>query len=142
MAIAYEIMDEIKLLLLERWKEDCDYDDDAILGVCDDCALYLSLWDAAFAAVYVVNPTNNQCDNVQAKIRVAMAHLRLMGLTVPPKAHGMKHHVIPQMRRIQDGIMKMQMLEHWVEQYHQTGYKYDKMWRTMGYGRRGEEGES
>jgi hypothetical protein len=24
------------------------------------------------------------------------------------------------------------MLEHWVEQYQQTGYKYDEMWRTMG----------
>ena len=90
----------------------------------------LSLWDAAFAAVYVVDPTNNQCDDAQAKITVAMAHLRSMGLTVPPKAHGMEHHVIPQMRRIQGGILKM--LEHWVEQYHQTGYKYDEVWRTMG----------
>ena len=131
MANAYEIMDEIKLLLLERCKEDSDYDENDILGLCDDCALYLSLWDAAFAAaVSVVDPTNDQCDDAQAKITVVMAHLRSMGLTVPPKAHGMECHVVPQMRRIQGGIMKM--LEHWVEQYHQTGFKYDEMWRKMG----------
>ena len=130
MANAYEIMDEIKLLLLERRKEDSDYDEDDILSLCDDVALYLSLWDAAFAAIYVVDPTDEQCDDAQAKINVAMIHLRAMGLSVPPKAHGMERHVVAQMRRIQGGIMKM--LEHWVEQYHQTGYKYDEMWRTMG----------
>ena len=53
-----------------------------------------------------------------------------MVLSMTPKAHGIERHAVAQMRRIQGGIMKM--LEHWVEQYHQTGYKYDEMWRTMG----------
>ena len=51
---------------------------------------------------------------------------------MPPKVHGMECHVVAQMQKIQGGIMKM--LENWVEQYHQTGYKYDEMWRPMGMG--------
>ena len=60
MANAYKIMDEIKLLLLEWQKENCDYDEDDILSLCDNVALYFSLWDTACAAVYVIRPTNEQ----------------------------------------------------------------------------------
>ena len=44
-------------------------------------------------------------------------------MSITPKAHGMEDHVVNQMRRIRGGIMRM--IEHWVERYHQIGYKYD-----------------
>ena len=95
-------MDKIKLLLLEWWKENCD----DILGLYDNVAPYLSLWDAAFVAIYVIDQW------------------------VQPKVRGMEHHVVNQIQIIQGGMMEI--LEHWVEQYHQMGYKYDDIRRTLG----------
>jgi hypothetical protein len=55
--------------------------------------------------------------------------MRYMDLSIPLKAHGMEDHVMMQMTTIFGGIGEM--IEYWIEQYHQTGYKYDMKYRNM-----------
>ena len=52
-----------------------------------------------------------------------MAHIRLMGFNITPKMHGMEKLVVTQMQTIPGGIGKL--MEHWIEQYHQTGHRFD-----------------
>ena len=52
-----------------------------------------------------------------------------MDLSIPPKAHGMEDHVMMQMTTIRGGIGEL--IEYWIEQYHQTGFKYDMKYRNM-----------
>ena len=73
--------------------------------------------------IHKVDPDPDFCDVTQKMIDRAMALHRKMGLSVTPKAHGMEHHAVPQMRRVQGGIGKL--MENWVEHYHQVGYRYD-----------------
>lgn len=44
--------------------------------------------------------------------------------------HGMESHVVSQMRNIPGGIAKL--VEHWVEQYHQIGHRYDLSYCRAG----------
>ena len=62
-------------------------------------------------------------------IRSALGFMRYMDLSIPLKAHGMEDHVMMQMTTIFGGIGEM--IEYWIEQYHQTGYKYDMKYRNM-----------
>ncbi len=48
--------------------------------------------------------------------------MRDMGFSVSPKVCGMEGHVVKQMRAIRGGIGEL--IEYWIEQYHQTGFKY------------------
>ena len=109
--------------------------------VCDDVCLSLKLWDGAFLRIHKVDPDPDWCDKTQEIIDRAMALHRRMGLSVTPKAHGMEHHVVPQMRRIPGGIGKL--MENWVEQYHQDGYRYDVSYCRAGllWNRRRSEAE-
>ena len=59
----------------------------------------------------------------------AMAKMRELKMNITPKAHGMEDHVVNQMRITPGGIVRM--IEHWVERYHQVGYRYDDKWRRM-----------
>ena len=55
--------------------------------------------------------------------------MRRLDMSITPKADGMEDQVVRQMRATPGGIARM--IEHWVEKYHQVGYKYDKMWRRQ-----------
>ena len=46
-----------------------------------------------------------------------------MGFNITPKMHGMEKLVVTQMQTIPGGIGKL--MEHWIEQYHQTGHRFD-----------------
>ena len=96
---------------------------------CTDVKLFFGLWDDAFAAIHVHDPSPSECNRAQVSIDAAMRQMRRMGMSITPKAHGMEDHVVNQMRRIRGGIMRM--IEHWVERYHQIGYKYDDKWRKQ-----------
>ena len=86
------------------------------------------------------------CTETQGEIAVAMALHHQMGLSVTSKAHGMENHVVGQMRSIPGGIGKS--MENWVEQYHQTGYRFDMSYCRAGklenqaLIKNGEEGEA
>ena len=97
--------------------------------LCNDCLVCFILWDSALKAVHVVDPTEAECDDAQCKIDAAVVHMQRMDMTITPKVHGMESHVVLQMKRTPEGIVKM--IEHWVEQYHQVGYNYDDKWRRM-----------
>ena len=58
-----------------------------------------------------------------------MAQMTQIGMSITPKANGMEDHVVNQMRPTRGGISRM--VEHWVERYHQVGYKYDTQWRLL-----------
>ena len=68
--------------------------------------------------------------DTQGRIDKAMEHIRSMGFSITPKMHGMESHVVRQMRTIPGGIGKL--MEHWIEQYHQTGFRFDMAYCRVG----------
>jgi hypothetical protein len=44
--------------------------------------------------------------------------------------HGMEKHVVTQMQTIPGGIGKL--MEHWIEQYHHTGHRFDMAYCRVG----------
>ena len=109
--------------------------DDTVLAnkintTCDDVCLVLKLWDGAFSAIHADDPTPEHCDVTQQRINKAMAQCRKMGMSITPKLHGMEMHVVNQMRTIPGGIGKH--MEHWIEQYHQIGYRFDVAYCRVG----------
>ena len=87
------------------------------------CCLALKLWYGSFSDIHTPYPSVEHCQSTQNKIDKAMAHIRSMGFSIKPKMHGMETHVVTQMQTIPRGIGKL--MEHWIEQYHQTGYWFD-----------------
>jgi hypothetical protein len=53
-----------------------------------------------------------------------------MGISITPKVHGTQFHAVYQMRTIPGGIAKL--AEDWVEQYHQSGFRYDLCYCRVG----------
>ena len=98
--------------------------------VCDDVGLAFKLWDGAFSAIHSPNPTVEHCTVTQTRIDNAMAHIRGMGICVTPKMHGMESHVVRQMRTTPGGIGMI--MEHWIEQYHQIGFRFDMAYSRVG----------
>ena len=94
--------------------------------MCDDHAILLNAWDAAFAACYKVDPSDEHCDQTQEAIDVALFKHREMDLSVTPMVHDMGGHDVEQMRRVPGGISKL--VEYRVEQYLHFGYHYDGSW--------------
>ena len=93
---------------------------DKVHKMCNDVGMGLKLWDGALADIHVNDYEKDHCRKTQDKIDKAMAHMRGMGIRITPEMHGMEMHVLNQMRDIPGGIGRM--MEHWIEQYHQTGY--------------------
>ena len=98
--------------------------------VCDDVGLAFKLWDGAFSAIHSPNSTVEHCTVTQTRIDNAMAHIRGMGFSVTPKMHGMESHVVRQMRTTPGGIGML--MEHWIEQYHQIGFRFDLAYCRVG----------
>ncbi len=98
--------------------------------ICDDVGLAFKLWDGAFSAIHSSNPTAEHCFEASEQIDKEMAHIRSMGYSITPKMHGMESQVVTQMRTIQGGIGKL--MEHWIEQCHQTGFRYDMAYCRVG----------
>ena len=90
----------------------------------------MKLWDGVFSAIHSPNPTVEHCIETQERIDKAMSHIRSMGFSVTPKMHGMESHVVRQMGTIPGGIGKL--MEHWIEQYHQTGFRFDLAYCRVG----------
>jgi hypothetical protein len=97
---------------------------------CDDICLALNLWDGAFSDIHTPNPSVEHCQSTQNRINQAIAHIRSMGFSITPKMHGMEKHVVTQMQTIPGGIGKL--MEHWIEQYHQTGHRFDLAYCRVG----------
>jgi hypothetical protein len=99
-------------------------------NTCNDICLALKLWDGAFSDIHTPNPSVEHCQATQNRIDKAMAHIRSMGFSITPKMHGMEKHVVTQMQTIPGGIGKL--MEHWIEQYHQIGYRFDLAYCRVG----------
>jgi len=76
------------------------------------------------------NPSAEHCQSMQKRIDKTMAHIRSMGFSITPKMHGMEKHVVTQMQTIPGGIGKL--MEHWIEQYHQIGHRFDMAYCRVG----------
>ncbi len=128
---AHDIMSEIKEHLLGHAETNptCSYPKEDIENICDDHELLLTLWDGALSEVQVKDPTEANFERAQWFIKCAMEVMRDMGFSVTPKAHRMEKHVVAQMRNIRGGIGEL--IEYWIEQYHQVGFKYDMKYRNM-----------
>jgi hypothetical protein len=97
---------------------------------CHDVGRALKLWDGAFSDIHVIDPSDEHCNNTQKRIDLAMAQIRAMGFSITPKMHGMEKHVVNQMRTIAGGIGRL--MEHWIEQYHQIGHRFDMSYCRVG----------
>lgn len=97
---------------------------------CDDVGQGMQLWDGVFSHVHEPNHDEAHCVVTQARIDAAMAHMRDMGCSITPKMHGMEKHVVNQMRAARGGIGRL--VEHWIEHYHQVGYRYDVAYDRVG----------
>jgi len=98
--------------------------------VCHELGHAFILWDKVFKMVHEIDPSQEHCDATQMAIDLAMTHLRKLGMSIIPKLHGMEAHIVSQMRHIRGGICKL--VKHWVEHYHQVGYRYDISYCRMG----------
>ena len=97
---------------------------------CHDVGRALKLWDGAFSDIHVIDPSDEHCNNTQKRIDLAMAQIRAMDFSITPKMHGMEKHVVNQMRTIAGGIGRL--MEHWIEQYHQIGHRFDMSYCRVG----------
>ena len=103
----------------------------AVTKVCDEVGESFRLWDAVFKAIHEEDPSTEHCTQTQKLIDLAMKHWRkCLKMSIIPKLHGLEAHVVMQMRTIKGGICRM--IEHWVEQYHQVGYRYDLSYCRVG----------
>ena len=60
-----------------------------------------------------------------------MEHWRkYLKLSIIPKLHGIGAHLLRQVLFIDGGIARL--IEHWVEQYHQVGRRYDMSYYRAG----------
>ena len=65
------------------------------------------------------DPSHKHCTNTQKLINLAMNHWRkCLEMSIIPKLHGIKAHVMMQMLDIKGGIYRL--IEHWAEQYSTT----------------------
>jgi len=53
-----------------------------------------------------------------------------MEVSITPKMHGMECHVVDQIRHTLGGIGRL--MEHWIEQYHQIGFRFDMAYCRVG----------
>ena len=83
----------------------------------------MKIWDACFSTVSKLDPAEEDCRKAKAMIDVAVALSQEFKLSITLEQHDMEKHIITQMRSIQGGIGML--VEHWVEKYHQVGFKYD-----------------
>ena len=120
---------EIRLKLLEHVTTNSGKAD-KVHQTCNDICLALKLWDGAFSDIHMQNPSVEHCQSAQKRIDKAMAHIRSMGFSITPKMHGMEKHVVTQMQTIPGGIGKL--MEHWIEQYHQIGHRFDMAYCRVG----------
>jgi hypothetical protein len=124
MKCAHELLPEIAQLFIESKDEMCTQSDVEIHQVCNIVKEALTLWNKAFTLCQKHNPSDADCTQTQEHINAAMEATRQLEVSITPKNHGMEDHVVDQMRRIPGGIAHL--MEYWVEQYHQTGSKFDR----------------
>ena len=98
--------------------------------LCDELGDAFRAWDAVFKAVHEDRHSDERCAEIQTMIDNAMSHLRKLNLSVIPKLHGMEAHLVNQLKLVGWGFGKM--VEHWVEHYHQVGYRYDVSYCRLG----------
>ena len=122
-------MEDVKEYLCTELSEESSLTEEDVVSLCNDCAEYMKLWDAAFSAVHEHDPNEEHCIYTQQAIDAAMSKHRELEFPVTHKTHCMEKHVVGQMRRVKGGIARM--IEHWVEHYHQIGYRYDMKWRNQ-----------
>ena len=89
------------------------------------------LWDLVFKAIHEEDPTQEHCQRTQKLIESVMKHWRkYLKLSIIPKLHGIEAHLVRQMLLIDGGLARL--IEHWVEQYHQVGRRYDLSYCRAG----------
>ena len=130
---AGSIMAEVEQIMLDMLPSNESPTAEKVKKTCTALKHFFILWDDSFSAVHKADPTEQDCLDAQEKIDRAMKQMRSMGMAVTPKAHGMEDHVVNQMRSTPGGIVRM--IEHWVERYHQVGFRYDDKWQNL----KGEE---
>jgi len=93
-------------------------------------ACFEALGCCIFCHSHASDITPEHCKKTQETIDIAMLQMRRMGISVTPKMHGMEKHIVMQMQTIPGGIGRL--MEHWIEQYHQIGYRLDLAYCRFG----------
>lgn len=116
--------------MIEKKRENTT--EEEIRKLCDEVTDALVLWDDVFSKANTkyestaADWVKTHCDEMEESIKLAMHQMRSMGFSITPKMHGLECHIVHLMRTIPGGIR--QMIEHWVEQYHQQAAEMERLW--------------
>ena len=130
-----QIMTEIQQFMIEHKRGHTT--EEEIVTLCAEVRKALVLWDDVFSKANkeyestTVDWVTKHCDDTQKSIELAMFQMRSMGFSITPKMHGLECHLVHLMRTIPGGIH--QMIEHWVEQYHQKAAEMERIWAGHTY---------
>ena len=137
---SFEIMSEIKQFFMANKRTSAK--EDEIEKLCTDVTWVLVCWDDVFSKANTKYESLNDdwvkkhCDETEKSIQQAMFMMRAMGFSITPKMHGLECHLLHQMRTVPGGIAGH--IEHWVEQYHQTAAKMERIWASHSFNNQAE----
>jgi hypothetical protein len=133
-------MDEIEAVFVENKRGSATEDD--IIKLCTEVTRALVLWDDVFSRANTKYESisddwvKEHCDATEKAVEQAMFQMRHMGFSITPKMHGLECHLVHQMRTVPGGIAML--IEHWVEQYHQTAAAMERIWASHPYTKQAE----
>ena len=132
---ATEIMNEIKEYFFANKRGSAN--EDEIVKLCEDVKKALVLWGDVFSRANTKYESldddwvKNHCDETEKAVKQAMYQMKQMGFSITPKLYGLEDHLVYQMRTIPGGIA--QLIEHWVEQYHQEATEMERLWCSVSH---------
>jgi hypothetical protein len=93
--------------------------------------LAFNLWDDAFSAIHLTNPTVEHCIETQEQIDKAMVNIRSMGYCINNTKNAWNGKSCGDTDENYTG-QDWNLMEHWIEQYHQTGFRLDMAYCCVG----------
>ena len=105
----------------------CEQSDEEIRDKCRKWGDALTTWDEIFRVCQTRDPAEDDFERAEVLVKIGMKQIRELQLSITPKLHGVEAHIVAQMRAIPGGIA--QLMEYWMEHYHQTGSNFDSKHR-------------
>ena len=90
----------------------------------------MSKWNTFFSILQKEHPTEEEKSRAQTVADEAVECHHDLVDNKTPKTHVAQYHSVPQYLRLHPGLLR-KLIEHWVEQSHQTGHKIEQQFRHI-----------
>ena len=90
----------------------------------------MSKWNTFFSVLQKEHPTEEEKGGAQAVADEAVKCHHDLVDNKTPKTHVAQYHSVAQYLRLHPGLLR-KLIEHWVEQSHQSGYKIEQQFRRI-----------